>query len=170
MSVENNGTSTDAKKLGGVTGKGFLPGRSGNPGGRPKHRPISDRYKLRAETPLDERRRKRLKLPKGATYGDALALAQFLEGIDKRKAVNAREIREGAEGRATQRIEIIGEDIPVGPQRVSIHNTIVNIRQFYGLVSDDPDRDAATTQPARTLSVPKALDIRSKPPKARDEG
>jgi hypothetical protein len=30
-SVQNNGRST-----GGCTGKGFMPGRSGNPGGRPK--------------------------------------------------------------------------------------------------------------------------------------
>ncbi len=29
-------TKTPEKQLGGVTGKGFLPGRSGNPGGRPK--------------------------------------------------------------------------------------------------------------------------------------
>ena len=32
--VENNEIAT--KKLGGVTGKGFMPGISGNPGGRPK--------------------------------------------------------------------------------------------------------------------------------------
>ena len=32
--VENNEKST--KKLGGITGKGFMPGISGNPGGRPK--------------------------------------------------------------------------------------------------------------------------------------
>ena len=31
MNVENNGVSE-----GGITGRGFLPGRSGNPGGRPK--------------------------------------------------------------------------------------------------------------------------------------
>lgn len=31
--VENNAEST---KLGGITGKGFMPGISGNPGGRPK--------------------------------------------------------------------------------------------------------------------------------------
>lgn len=30
--VENNGKTT----LGGVTGRGFVPGQSGNPGGRPK--------------------------------------------------------------------------------------------------------------------------------------
>lgn len=32
--VENNTETT--KKPGGVTGKGFMPGQSGNPGGRPK--------------------------------------------------------------------------------------------------------------------------------------
>lgn len=32
--VENNKKTT--KKLGGCTGKGFMPGKSGNPGGRPK--------------------------------------------------------------------------------------------------------------------------------------
>lgn len=33
--VENNEIAT--KQLGGVTGKGFMPGTSGNPGGRPKN-------------------------------------------------------------------------------------------------------------------------------------
>lgn len=35
MTVGNNGETT--KKLGGVTGKGFMPGVSGNPSGRPKN-------------------------------------------------------------------------------------------------------------------------------------
>ena len=34
MGVENNGATTEG--LGGITGKGFRPGQSGNPGGRPK--------------------------------------------------------------------------------------------------------------------------------------
>ena len=33
--VENNESSNE-KLLGGITGKGFMPGVSGNPGGRPK--------------------------------------------------------------------------------------------------------------------------------------
>lgn len=33
--VGNNEKST--KKLGGITGKGFMPGKSGNPSGRPKN-------------------------------------------------------------------------------------------------------------------------------------
>jgi hypothetical protein len=34
MSVDRNGESTDGKLVGGITGKGWLPGQSGNPGGR----------------------------------------------------------------------------------------------------------------------------------------
>ena len=36
--VENNEKTT---KLGGITGKGFMPGQSGNPGGRPRN-PLKD--------------------------------------------------------------------------------------------------------------------------------
>lgn len=36
MEVQNNEETTQPpKKLGGATGKGWLPGQSGNPGGRP---------------------------------------------------------------------------------------------------------------------------------------
>lgn len=31
-----NGVQSNGRSAGGVTGKGFLPGQSGNPGGRPK--------------------------------------------------------------------------------------------------------------------------------------
>ena len=34
--VEINEKTTE-KKLGGITGKGFMPGQSGNPGGRPRN-------------------------------------------------------------------------------------------------------------------------------------
>lgn len=30
------------KMLGGITGKGFMPGESGNPGGRPKKKPVTE--------------------------------------------------------------------------------------------------------------------------------
>lgn len=85
----------------------FPPGISGNPGGRPKVRPISDRYRRIAETTLPEKERKRLGLSVGATYGDALAVTLF----DGRANPSvAKEIREALEGRATQRIELTGED------------------------------------------------------------
>ena len=42
QNVQLNAAST--KLLGGITGKGFLPGRSGNPGGVPKNKPITEIY------------------------------------------------------------------------------------------------------------------------------
>jgi Family of unknown function (DUF5681) len=41
--VENNENSTE-KLPGGITGKGFIPGQSGNPGGRPKKKPVTEIY------------------------------------------------------------------------------------------------------------------------------
>lgn len=73
MSVANNGKTT-GKTVGGVTGKGFLPGQSGNPSGRPK-KPLTDRYRGVLEADLPEDLRKSLKLAKGSTFGDAIAMS-----------------------------------------------------------------------------------------------
>jgi len=87
------------------------PGQSGNPGGRPKKQPITERYAILAETPLDDRLLRTLKLPKGSTYADAAALGQFKAAIEgKTNAV--REIREALEGKSTSRVEVIGRITP----------------------------------------------------------
>jgi hypothetical protein len=52
----------------------WKPGQSGNPSGRPRMQPISDRYAHIAEEKLPESIRKKLRLGPGATYGDAIAL------------------------------------------------------------------------------------------------
>ncbi len=83
--------------------KPWKPGESGNLSGRPKMRPISDRYAERAETALPEEERIKRGLPRGATYGDALAFDQFNAALNGRTEA-AREIREAIEGKAAQRI------------------------------------------------------------------
>jgi hypothetical protein len=85
--------------------KPFGPGKSGNPGGRPRKRPISGRYADVAEMKLPDDLQKVLHLPKGATFGDAIAMGQARAAI-KGKTEAAREFREAIEGKATQRIEI----------------------------------------------------------------
>jgi hypothetical protein len=100
LSVQNNAKTT-GKRPGGITGKGFMPGKSGNPGGRPKKRPISDRYADLAGYPLPDDPRLMMKLEKRATYGDALALSQF-RGAIKGKPEAAREIREAIRRAAAQ--------------------------------------------------------------------
>ena len=100
----------------------WKPGESGNPSGRPKKLPISGRYEALAELLLDEQLRSMLKLRKGSTYGDAVALGQYRAAI-KGKSDAAREIREAVEGKATQRLELTGAG--GGPPEVAI--SIVHI-------------------------------------------
>jgi len=80
----------------------WRPGESGNLSGRPRKRPISDRYAERAEAALPEEERLKRGLPRGATYGDALAFDQFNAALNGRTEA-AREIREAIEGKAAQR-------------------------------------------------------------------
>jgi hypothetical protein len=70
----------------------------------PRYRSISDRLAAIAEQPVPEDERIELRLPKGATYGYALALAQFRTAI-RGKTDAASEIREAIEGKSGQRVK-----------------------------------------------------------------
>jgi Family of unknown function (DUF5681) len=83
----------------------FQPGQSGNPGGRPKQRPISDCYEEMAGRELPENVRIQHGLPEGATYGEALAMVMFKHALEG-KTDAAREIREAIEGKTGNRQEV----------------------------------------------------------------
>jgi hypothetical protein len=95
-----------------MTGKGRIenlrppwkPGESGSPRGRPRRRPLSDRYAAFAEMPLPEKRCSELGFAPGAPYGDAVAKTLYDSAING-KCAAAREIREGIEDRAAERLE-----------------------------------------------------------------
>src|SRR5580692_6042532 len=93
-------TQTNPKSLANL--RKWAPGQSGNPSGRPRKRPISDRYAEMVETVLPDDLRSAVGLPKGATYGDAIALSQARQAI-RGKPEAAREIREAIEGGTSQR-------------------------------------------------------------------
>jgi hypothetical protein len=118
-------------------------GVTGNAGGRPKRRPVSERYSMVAETPLPER----MGLSPGATCAHAGALGIFLAAIKGHPGA-AREIREAIERKASQRVEVAGSESE--PIRVSLAETLERIREFYGL------RPPTTTpqKPADLDSVP----------------
>ena len=78
--------------------KPFKPGQSGNPNGRPNARQITERYAILAEIPIEETERKKLNLPEGATYADALVFAIFARAM-KGDMAAIREIREALEGK-----------------------------------------------------------------------
>jgi Family of unknown function (DUF5681) len=112
-----NNAQTTGKQHGGITGKGFMPGRSGNPTGRPRRLPITDRDASIAELPAPDYLLAALELSEAEkqeikTYGDALAISQFRAGI-KGKTEAAREIADRVEGKARQSVDVSG-DITVG--------------------------------------------------------
>jgi hypothetical protein len=92
MEVVGNNEKSTEKLLGGITGKGFMPGESGNPSGRPKRKPITELYERILNDPealaeLEQSVRKALK--KGQ-------MAMVLQ---------LREMTDRVEGKVTQTIE-----------------------------------------------------------------
>lgn len=91
MNVENNNKTTE-KLLGGITGKGFLPGQSGNPGGRPPKKPITEMYERIMNDPEAIRKIEATVL-KALTKGNMAMVLQLKEMTDR------------VEGKVTQPIE-----------------------------------------------------------------
>jgi hypothetical protein len=99
MQRNNNG-----KQLGGVTGKGFLPGQSGNPGGRPKGNvKISAAYErsLARIVPDD---------PEGRTYAQYIA-DKNVEIAAQGNIAAIKEVTDRTEGKASRIIEVVPDDL-----------------------------------------------------------
>ena len=85
-------------------------GQSGNPGGRPKKRPITDEYFELADKPLPKALCKKLDLPEGTTFSQANAIMRYADALEKGGHMSSKEIREAIEGKAPQRLEISGPE------------------------------------------------------------
>jgi hypothetical protein len=109
--------------------KPWQPGESGNPGGRPKTRPMREYYKEELEELAPEELVRSLKMKEGATFGRALARGQIISGI-KGKAQSAREIRETVEGKTPQPLELGEAGEPI---KLSTEETIKRIQEIYGI-------------------------------------
>jgi len=122
--------------------KKWKPGQSGNPSGRPKRLPITDRYGVIAELPAPDYLLAALRLSEAEkreikTYGDALALSQFRAGI-KGKTEPAREIADRLEGRARQAVEVSGpEGGPLDVQFMTDEQLDARIRELLALVEKE---------------------------------
>lgn len=90
----------------------WKPGQSGNPGGRPKKRPITDEYFALAdiEIPKEICRALRIKFVPGRTFSQANALRRFMDALKKGGYRDSREIREAIEGKSPMRLEISGPE------------------------------------------------------------
>lgn len=95
--MENNSKQRQQKQLGGVTGRGFLPGQSGNPNGRPHTKGLLTALRNKvAETDAD-----------GRTVEDQLVevlVQEALRGKHRLPAVEA--IFDRLEGRSTLRLDV----------------------------------------------------------------
>ncbi|MGA7918572.1 MAG: DUF5681 domain-containing protein [Candidatus Acidiferrales bacterium] len=97
-------TQSNPRSLANLLKGQWEPGCSGNPSGRPKKKPITDRYHRIVETELPDDICRALDLPRGATFGDAIALAQARQAI-KGETAAAKEIREAIEGRSIEQVD-----------------------------------------------------------------
>src|SRR5258708_32075433 len=110
----------------------FGPNNCANPSGRPKKKPITDRYREALEVELLDDIRSPLGWKKGATMADAVARRMAIRAISGRHAVEAaREMREAIEGKTpTQPSE--------QPPAQTVNNTIILNSIIEKLLGDDP--------------------------------
>jgi hypothetical protein len=102
--VANNEDSTaPPRQLGGITGKGFMPGQSGNPSGRPKRKPLSDAYSALLGQTVPPEMARQLRISEASTYAEVVAMALLKEAV-KGKVNAAAEVADRVEGKITQPI------------------------------------------------------------------
>jgi hypothetical protein len=96
--VENNGKQRErSKQLGGITGRGFMPGQSGNPNGRPRTRGLLGTLRFRVSEVG----------PDGRSLEDRLIDVLVQEALRGRHRLAAVEtIFDRLEGRARQHLDV----------------------------------------------------------------
>src|SRR5439155_22083745 len=85
--------------------KPWKKGQSGNLSGRPKKKPITEAYEHQLKQSLPDDFRIRMKLPKGATWADALAVGQIRSAV-KGNTQAAKEIADRLEGKVAQQVDL----------------------------------------------------------------
>lgn len=104
--VANNEDSTAPPKLlGGITGKGFMPGQSGNPLGKPKRKPLSDAYSALLGQTVPPEIARQLRISEASTYAEVVAMALLKEAV-KGKVNAAAELADRVEGRVMERVQV----------------------------------------------------------------
>ena len=93
--------SANAKKATWLQPYHWKPGQSGNPLGKPKRKPITDRYHEQLEVVAPRALSEELGLPPQATMADVIARRMAIRAVSGRQAVEAaREMREAVEGKS----------------------------------------------------------------------
>jgi hypothetical protein len=114
----------------------WKPGQSGNPGGRPRNKPITTVYQdgMNEKLPAELRKvrvgRATVILPEGATYLDWISLGQCIEA-GRGKPAAAREIADRLEGGVAKPVEVSGpEGGPLDIQLMTDEQLDARIREL----------------------------------------
>lgn len=129
--------NNNGKQLGGITGKGFLPGQSGNPGGRPKGSvKISSAYErsLARLVPGD---------PEGRTYAQFIA-DKNVELAAQGNLAATKEVTDRVEGKAPRTIEISHDD----SKRKKWARLVEELSQKYDKPREEVIQDLIEREPA----------------------
>jgi hypothetical protein len=131
MECENNTKNA----LGGVTGKGFMPGQSGNPGGRPKGSvKVSSCYERSLARPFPGD-------PQGRTYAQVIA-DRTVELAAEGRIDAIKEVTDRTEGRSKQTIDVNRSDL----RKEYLRKAVNDLSSKYGkpreeVMSDFMDLD-----------------------------
>jgi Family of unknown function (DUF5681) len=91
----------------------FKPGVSGNPGGKPKKMPVTERAVAMLEVLLPEDVRLKEGFPEGTTYGDAIVRGQFQQAIRYGSTHAFNALADRAEGKPRQPVDMTVEMVDV---------------------------------------------------------
>ena len=111
----------------------FRPGQSGNPGGRPRKKPLTERYEFLLESAAPPEIRSAYGLADGATYGDVIAVNMVNQAIQG-EVPATKEITDRVEGKSyivvqnNTLIASFGED-----ERARVEQTMNKIRELAEL-------------------------------------
>ena len=89
----------------GMVEKMWKPGQSGNPGGRPKRKVLTDAYTALLDQNIPPDLARKLQISESSTYAEVIAMALVREAV-KGKVNAAAELADRAEGRVMERVQV----------------------------------------------------------------
>jgi Family of unknown function (DUF5681) len=128
--------NSSKKRLGGITGKGFIPGQSGNPGGRPKGSvKVSSCYERALARPFPGDQQ-------GRTYAQVIA-DRTVELAAEGRIDAIKEITDRTEGRSKQTIDVSRSDL----RKEYLKKTVDDLCAKYGKPRDEVMGDLMDLDP-----------------------
>jgi hypothetical protein len=122
----------------------FKPGKSGNEGGRPRKKPLSESFQILGRSPMPPGMCRSLGVPAGTTWAMGAALGIARAAIDGNVSA-AKEFREAIEGKITEKVDLtmnVEQGVVLRLKRA--HRRMQRLKA---------QREAQLTNPSHTIDV-----------------